>query len=186
MLSTRLWFPFCLALTFLCSPHNLIWGKAFSLTLMQAVSAARTPWITVWSRFCAFFTRISSDDLHPGVTALTLERHHAPLGSHEIFACLIFYWKYCHLNKIECVSDVGKKDLQSELLGVKEINMLSHLEMMVSWLEMVRICSAITQSSSVQCLSKQWSAMTRTNRVIDWPLEMRSFADVTKASLVYR
>lgn len=175
---------------------RLIWRKAFSisLTLMQAVSAARTPWITVWSRFCAFFTRISSDDLHPGVTALTLGRHHAPLGSHDIFACLI-YWFYCRLHKIECVSDglgLGlrkKKDLQSELVGVSEINMLliiSHLEMMVSWLEIVRICSAITQSSSVQCLSKQWSAMTRTNWVIDWPLEMRSFADVTKASLVYR
>jgi len=74
-------------------PKSYFWSKAFStsLTLMQAVSAARTPWITVWSRFCAFFTRISSDDLHPGVIALTLERHHAPLGSHEIFACLI-YW----------------------------------------------------------------------------------------------
>lgn len=63
---------------------------------------------------------------------------------------------------------------------------ISHLDMMVSWLEMVRICSAMTQSSSVQCLSKQWSAMTRTNWVIDWPLETRSLADVTKASLVYR
>lgn len=40
---------------------------------------------------------------------------------------------------------------------------VSYLEMMVSWLEMVRICSAMTKSSSVQCLSKQWSAMTRTN-----------------------
>lgn len=43
-------------------------------TVMQAVSAAWTPRRTVWRRFCAFFTRISSDDLHPGVTALTLSK----------------------------------------------------------------------------------------------------------------
>lgn len=42
-------------------------------TVMQAVSAARTPLSTVWRRFWAFFTRISSDDLHPGVTAFTLK-----------------------------------------------------------------------------------------------------------------
>lgn len=41
-------------------------------TVMQAVSAAWTPLSTVWRRFWAFFTRISSDDLHPGVTAFTL------------------------------------------------------------------------------------------------------------------
>jgi hypothetical protein len=44
------------------------------ITLMQAVSAALTPCRTIWSRFWAFFTRISSEDLLPGVNALTLKK----------------------------------------------------------------------------------------------------------------
>lgn len=163
-------------------------GFYIPLTLIQAVSAARTPWMTVCSRFCAFFTRISSDDLHPGVTALTLEKHHAPLGSHESFSRLIvvlllsMMCQKCRENGTECSQKVHQLSIRSEILRVT-LN-LSYLEMMVSWLEMVRICSAMTQSSSVQCLSKQWSAMTRTNRVMDWPLDTRSFADVTNASLL--
>lgn len=178
--------------------HNFIspscWRKTFSvsLTLMQAVSAARTPWITVWSRFCAFFTRISSDDLHPGVTALTLERHHAPLGSHEIFCTFnLLLMLFAHVWMCQWFKEESNFQMLQERPSVRIIAsqgdillIVAHLEMIVSWLEMVRICSAMTKSSSVQCLSRQWSAMTRTNWVIDWPLETRSFADVTKASLV--
>lgn len=59
------WFQLSLQL---CEPHGVL------VTVMQAVSAAWTPLSTVWRRFCAFFTRISSDDLHPGVTAFTLTK----------------------------------------------------------------------------------------------------------------
>lgn len=96
-------------------------GFYIPFTLIQAVSAARTPWMTVCSRFCAFFTRISSDDLHPGVTALTLEKHHAPLGSHESFARLIIVLllsmmcQKCRENGTECSQKVHQLSIRSEI-----------------------------------------------------------------------
>lgn len=102
-------------------------------TVMQAVSAAWTPRRTVWRRFCAFWTRISSEDLHPGVTALTLR---------------------------------GDKT-QTNYYFIKPLSLSqpksSDLEMMLSWLVMVRICSTMRDSSTVHCLSRQWLVITLIN-----------------------
>lgn len=61
---------------------------------MQAVSAAWTPLSTVWRRFCAFFTRISSDDLHPGVTAFTLTKGRTNGNVHfKLLSCIYYSLK---------------------------------------------------------------------------------------------
>lgn len=91
-----------------------LWTKSHSIirkcgsvlfTVKQAVSAAWTPFRTVRRRFCVFFTRISSDDLQPGVTELTLRYkislqfffHPLVLFCFVLFsACLlILTWKGC-------------------------------------------------------------------------------------------
>lgn len=115
--------------------HHQGFVRFVIFTVMQAVSAAWTPRRTVWSKFCAFFTRISSDDLHPGVTALTLSDDKTQENCQTPF--------------------------HSFISGVQFLS--SDLEMMLSWLVMVRICSTMRESSTVHCLSRQWVAITLIN-----------------------
>lgn len=58
-----------------------------------------------------------------------------------------------------------------------------HLEIILSWLVIVSICSTIRESSTVHCLSRQWLAITLMNCVTDSQFEMTSLAAVTNASL---
>lgn len=57
------------------------------------------------------------------------------------------------------------------------------LEMMLSWLVMVRICSMVRESSAVHCLSWLWLAIMLRNCVTDWQLVITSLEAATNASL---
>lgn len=62
--------------------------------------------------------------------------------------------------------------------------MISYLEIIVSWLVVVRIFYRMRQRSSLLCSLREWSAMTLTNWVTDRQLDTTSLAEATNTSLL--